>query len=159
MSYSVTQVVQLATDIYQNIGSPSSLSVGFISGWLLDSGNLGGLNNKLSTSFYITGDANITDGGGNFGGEEADIYNMMYMSSFYASASLGVLAGGNSFWISVAEGDTKITRDKYTDIAKQYIAMKTDNDKNLRLAISDYKLRINVPQSVNFCPPYSYPSP
>jgi hypothetical protein len=82
--------------------------VGFISGWLLDSGNLGGLNNKLSTSFWVSGDGGITDNCGNFGGEEADIYNMTYLSSYYASASLNTLANGGSFWTSIAEGDTKV---------------------------------------------------
>jgi hypothetical protein len=159
MSYCVDQIVDLATDIYGNIGSPTNLSVSFISGWLVDSGNLGGLNNKLSTSFYLTGDAPcITDNCGNFGGEEADIYQLIYQSSYYASAALGVLAGGPA-WTNLAEGDTKITREGASKYAQAYLAMKTDNDKNLRLAIHDYKLRITVAQSVDYCAPGSYPSP
>ena len=159
MSYYVNQIVGLATDIYGNIGQPSSLSVGFISGWLLDSGNLGDLNNKLCTSFYVTGDANITDNGGNFGGEEAAIYSMMYQSNYYASASLSALANGGSFWTSINEGDTRITRLDVAKISQSFMLMKKDNDAQLRLAIADYKRRVTVPQSVDYAGLYSYPSP
>lgn len=160
MSYCVDQIVQLATDIYQSIGSPTSLSVSFISGWLVDSGNLGALNNKLCTSFYLSGDAPcITDGGGGFAGEEADIYTLMYRGDFYESQSLGALAGAGSFWTSLAEGDTRVARTDITKVSAAYLALNAQNNKLLRLAISDYKLRITVPQSVDYCAPWSYPSP
>ena len=161
MSYCVDQIVELATDIYGNIGSPSNLSVSFISGWLIDfRGNLGGLNNKLSTSFYLTGDAPcITDNGGNFAGEEADAYGMMYTTNYYTSAANNVLAGGGSFWTSLSEGDSRVSRTDVTKISAAYLALAKENTRLLRLAISDYKLRISVPQSVDVCAPASYPSP
>jgi hypothetical protein len=158
MSYCVNQIVQLATDIYQDIGSPSSLSVGFISGWLIDSGNLGSINNKLSTSFYLTGDAPcITDDGGNFGGEEADIYTLMFKTYFYEGQSLSVLAGGGSFWTSLSEGDTKFSRSDITKISQAYLNLQQSARQDLRLAIADYKLRISVPQSVDAASIYSFP--
>lgn len=159
MSYSVVQTLDLATGIYQSLGSPPALSVTFISGWLLDSGNLGDLNNKLCTSFYVSGDGGITDGGGGFAGEEAAIYTLIYKGDYYEGAALGALAGGNSFWVTMSEGDTRIVRTDVTKIAAAYLAMNAQSTKLLRLAIHDYQLRLTVPQSVDACPPYSWPSP
>lgn len=158
MTYCVQQIVELATDMYRQVGQPSNLSVGFISGWIVYSGNLGDLNNKLGTSFYLSGDAPcITDAGGGFGPEEADIYTLMYKSEFYESASLGVLANGASLWISLSEGDTKVTRMDVSKLSAAYLALNNQSNQFLRLAIHDYKLRITVPQSVGFAGPYQFP--
>lgn len=158
--YTVDQIVNLASDIYTDIGSPTSLSVGFISGWLIDSGNLGDINNKLYTSFYLTGNAPvITDNCGNFGPEEAAIYELMYKNNFYQNQSLAVLAGGGSFWTSLSEGDTKVSRTDVVKISAAYIALHEVVHKELRLAIADYMRRISVPQSVDSDQPYAFPSP
>lgn len=159
MSYCVDQIVQLATDIYASINSPSFLSVSFISGWIVDSGNLGDINNKLGTSFYLSGDAPcITDAGGGFAGEEAAIYTLMYKGDFYESQSLNAIAGGAG-WVTLSEGDTKVGREKSSDISKAFLALNTQSNTFLRLAIHDYKLRITVPQSVDASSLYSYPTP
>lgn len=160
MSYCVDQILELATDIYGSIGSPSSISIGFISGWLVDSGNLGDLNNKLGTSFYLSGDAPcITDGGGGFGGEEASIYTLMYKGDFYEGQSLSVLANMGSAWTSLGEGDTRVAREGPSKASAAYLALNKQSNAFLRLAISDYKRRISVPQSVDSSQTYSWPSP
>lgn len=156
--YCANQIVTLASDLYQQIGSPSSLSVGFISGWLTDSGNLGDLNNKLSASFFLSADC-ITDSNGGFAGEEAAIYSLMYRGDFYESQSLSVLANGGSSWTSFSEGDTKFTRTDVSKLSKAYLELNAQASKLLRLAIHDYQLRLSVPQSVVANAPYERPTP
>ena len=74
MSFCTDQILSLASGIYQSIGSPTSQSVGFISGWLTSSGGmLGEVNTKLDTCFYISGDAPCIAGGFGPGAEGADV--------------------------------------------------------------------------------------
>lgn len=160
MSFCAQQILALASGVYQEIGSPSSQSPAYISGWMTESGNLGDLNNKLSTSFILTGDSTcITDGCGGFGGEEAAIYTLMYKSDYYELMSLQALQGGGTFWTSMAEGDTRLTRSNIVDISKAYLALNDQSNQFLRLAIHDYKLRIIVPQGISAEQSYQAPTP
>lgn len=159
--YCADQIIILATDLYKQVGSPSSLSVGFISGWITDSGNLGDINNKLNTSFFLSADC-ITDSNGGFAGEEASIMGLMYKSEFYETASLSVLANalaGGGFWTSINEGDTKISRTDMSKVSKAYLDLNAQSNQFLRLAIHDYKLRNTVPQCVIANQTYQSPTP
>lgn len=155
MSYCGNDVQDLANSIYKSIGSPPSQSICFVSGWLMDSSNLGDLNNRLSTSFSITGSCITPD----FGPEEESIYSQIYVWQFYNSMALSALANGGSFWTNLAEGDSKISRDSPANISKAYMAMNVNAERTLRQAVHDYKLRISVPQSVDASSLPSYPSP
>lgn len=136
MSYCAAQIVQLATTIYQGINSPPALSVGYISGWLIDSGNLGDLDNKLSICTYLTGDSPCI--AGDFSADEAAIYQLCFNTDYYEAQSLGVLQAG-SYWINLEEGDSKVRRSDMVAVAKQWLSLQDNSQKTLRLAIQDYK--------------------
>lgn len=160
MSYCTSQILDLASSIYQGIGSPSAQSVGYISGWLTNSGSIGELNNKLSTSFYLTGDAPcLTDDGGGFSAEEAAIYLLYYNTSYYEQQSLAVLANGGSFYTTISEGDTRVTRSDMVNVSKQYLALQASSQKTMYVAINQYKRRLSIPAAVDgTCLP-AWPSP
>lgn len=159
--YTTNDILTLASGIYSDLGSPPNISVGYISGYITSSGTLGDLNNKLCTSFYLNGaDPDIVDP---FGPEEGNIVELMFRVQFFSQQAMSVLAvGGASYWTSLTEADTKITRNPI-EYAKQYLAWKVDAQSQLRLAIHDYQLRLSVPaQIVNanwgyggvpYCPP------
>ena len=48
------KVVDIASEIYEELGRPSSLSIPSISFWLRN--NIGGLNNYINTQFSIASD-------------------------------------------------------------------------------------------------------
>lgn len=160
MPLNVTGILGLAQTIYQGIGAPTNLSVGLISGWITDPNNIGDLNNKLSTSFYVDGTQPagpwIRD---DFGPEEGNIYNLMYQSSYYENLALVTLSSGGLQWITLTEGDTRITRTDPVNLAKQYNQMKNDAFKGICLAINNYNRRVAVPQSVDAAQSASYPTP
>ena len=158
MSYTTPQILSLAQDIYTTIGSPTNQSVAFISGWITDSGTLGSLNNKLFTSFYLTGaDPDITDANGNFGPEEADILSLSYEVYYYKQQAVVTLQNGNTFWTSLTEGDSKLARERTTDVSARYSALGTEANRLLRLAIHDYQWRIVTPQSISASQSFGYP--
>ncbi len=160
MPLCVTGILQLASTIYQSVGQPTSLSVGYISGWITDPNNLGDLNNKLSTNFAI----DFTTSGGpcirdDFAAEEASIYSLMYQAAYYENLALQILANGGVQWITITEGDTRITRSDPVNLAKQYNTMKNDAFKGIGLAINNYNRRVSLPVSVEAAQSASYPTP
>ncbi len=156
MSYCAAQIVQLATTIFQGINSPPALSIGYISGWIIDSGNLGDLNNKLSICAYLTGDSPCLVG--DFSADEAAIYQLCFNTDYYEAQSLAVLQAG-SWWIDMSEGDAKVRRSDMVTVSKQFLALQDNSQKTLRLAIQDYKRTHTTIASVDgTCLP-AYPSP
>lgn len=161
--YTSGDLAALAANIYQDINSPTFQSPAFIFNVLIQSGTVGDLNNKLSSSFYVqdTGTGPfITDGGGGYGQEEAAISSLMYQTSYYRGRQLALLDGaGNSWWTSLAEGDSKLNRTDITKIAAAYGALYTTANNDLRLAVHDWGMRVAVPQSVVANQSYASPSP
>jgi hypothetical protein len=156
MSYCTNEIIELASDIYSDLDSPSFLSVGMVSGWITNSGSIGSLNIKLGTSVYLSGDQPCMAG---FGGEEAAIYSLMYQSNFYEKEALKILRGGGSFWTSISEGDTKISRANVRDISKAYLELHKEAEGQLRLAIQDWKRKHSTPEIVDSAPLYGFPTP
>ena len=158
MSFCTDQILSLASGIYQSIGSPTSQSVGFISGWLTSSGGmLGEVNTKLDTCFYISGDAPCIAGG--FGPDEAYITTLVYQANYYESKALSSLAGLGTPWTNMKEGDTSITRESSVNISKQYLAMHANATDQTRISMRDYKLNRTLPGTVDASDLYSFPSP
>lgn len=158
MSFCTDQILSLASGIYQSIGSPTSQSVGFISGWLTSSGGmLGEVNTKLDTCFYISGDAPCIAGG--FGPDEMYITTLVYQANYYESRALNALASIGTPWTNMKEGDTSITRESSVNISKQYLAMHANAVDQTRISMRDYKLNRTIPGTVDASDLYSFPSP
>lgn len=156
MSYCTSDILLLAGQIYTGIGAPSNQSVGYISGWLTTEANIGELNNRLSTDMSLTGSAPCIDG---MGPEEAAIYQNLYVMGYYESQSLAALAGGGSYWISMSEGDSKISRSNVVDISKAYLALHENAQSTLYVQINQYKRRLAIPACVVGTDLPAYPSP
>ena len=107
VSYSVHN---LADEIFANEFEYDSGYAGFyyISGWLAN--NIGMLNNRLFTSFEVSG--NYFTPTGSFQQEERSVYKQMYLYEFYTKKTRQVLRGIDSSadFITLREGDSTITR-------------------------------------------------
>ncbi len=157
MSYCAAQIADLATTIYQGINSPSSLSIGYISGWIVDSGNLGDLNNKLSICTFLTGDSPCLVG--DFSSDEAAIYQLCFNTDYYETQALAILQGGGSFWTTMVEGDSRVTRSDMVNVSRQFLALQDSAQKTLRLAIQDYKRTHTPIASIDGTNLPAWPSP
>lgn len=158
MSYCASDIVLLAGQIYTGIGAPSAQSPGYISGWLTQPANLGGLNNRLNTSFYLSGSSPCILG--DFGDAEANIYSLVYQSDYYRQRSLAVLAGGDSGpWLSLAEGDSKVSRESTASRSAAYLNLAKDADKTLWIAVANWKIGQSLCATVDGTDLPAYPSP
>jgi hypothetical protein len=136
MSFCTTDILLLSSAIYQTLGSPPTTSIGYISGWITSSGNLGDLTNKLDVPLYLSGDAPCVVG---LDTQEAAVLRLAFMAEYYNGQALSTLAGVGVGWLELKEGDTTIRRESRATLAKEYRGLRDSAYKELRVAISDYK--------------------
>lgn len=156
MSYCTAQILLLAGSIYSGIGAPSAQSIGYVSGWITNSGSLGDINNRLTTCFYLDTDAPCIVG---FGPEEAVIYTEIYEMNYYESQALATLVGGGTYWLNMKEGDTSISRESPVKIAKAYRDLQDAAQKQLQIAVANWKVAHANPATVDASDLYSWPTP
>lgn len=157
MSFCVEQIVLLAGNIYSGLPSPNSQSVGLISGWIVQSGNLGDLNNRLNTCFTLTGDSPCVVGG--FGPAEASIYGLIYRTNYLEQQSANVLAAGGLMWTSMKEGDTTITRSDPVNSSKVWLSLHESSQRALYVAVANWKRGESLFNTVEGSSLYSWPTP
>lgn len=151
--YTPDQVALLAGSIYTGIGAPTAQSVGYVSGWLTDPNNLGGLNGRLNTCFSINNGA-IS---GDFGASEANIYGLIYKTDYFEAQANNALAGGGIMWVSLAESDSKVTRANPVDISKAYQQMRNSSQQTLHIAVSNWKRGESLVAAVDSASLYAWP--
>ena len=147
------KVVDVADEIYRELGSPSDTSVASISFWVRS--NIGALNNHINTQFTIndsTLEVSYTDDNDikiNLGIEESSILKKMYSIYDYDN-KLRTVTGAAS-WDSVLEIDdagTKIKKVNKSEIGKTLAGAKKEEVVQLNILINSYKLRESNPRQV-----------
>jgi len=118
----------------------------FISGWLAN--NIGQLNNRLFTSYEVSGAYFAPTG--SFKQEERAIYKQMYLYEFYTKKTRQVLRGVDSEvdFISLREGDSMITRTNKNELAKTYRGLANDANTELEKLITSYNMYQAAPVQV-----------
>ena len=118
----------------------------FISGWLAN--NIGQLNNRLFTSYEVSGAYFAPTG--SFKQEERAIYKQMYLYEFYTKKTRQVLRGVDSQvdFISLREGDSMITRTNKNELAKTYRGLANDANAELEKLITSYNMYQAAPVQV-----------
>ena len=152
-----SDIQALAIATHQGLNSPTSMSVGFISGVYSSSTFLGELNNRLSTNFSITGSCIA----GGFGPSEAAIYSAMFEARWFKQESLRVLQGAGSAgsWTSLGDGDGRVTRESSTKLASEYRHLAKNLDEDLAVMTAQWIRGHSLAVSVDAAPCASYPSP
>lgn len=156
MSYCAEQILGLATDTWNQIGSPTSISVGWISGVYSSSGHLGALNNRLTTCMYLSGDSPCIVG---MGAEEASIYQLSYLNGYYRGLSASVMGQSSITWTRLREGDSSVERESSVSMSKAYTAIWQENNKQLNVAVANYKLGVSIPRSIDSAALPGWPTP
>jgi hypothetical protein len=147
------KVVDVADEIYRELGSPSDTSVASISFWVRS--NIGALNNHINMEFIIDGttlEVNYLDDDDlkvNLDIEEAAVLKKMYLIYDYDN-KLRTVTGASS-WDSVLEIDdagTRIKKVNKSEIGKTLAQAKKEEQLQLNILINSYKLRESKPRQV-----------
>lgn len=161
MSFCTQQVLVLASGIHDSINSPSSISVGYISGVLTSSGFLGALNMRLNTSFHLTGDGPCINGG--FGAEESAIASLQFEHDWYKRKALEVMQGMGLGWagsvVSMREGDSHVARESPTKAAAEWRALRKETEEELYVATAQWLKGHTLATSVDAAPLSAWPTP
>jgi hypothetical protein len=158
MAFCTQQVLGMASGSYEDLNSPSSISVGYISGWITSSGGmLGDLGNRLSISLYLEGSDPCIAGG--FEAAEQSIAGNMFKAEFYQKEALRALTSLSIPWTTIKDGDSTFSRESASNIAKTYMAMQKDIDEQIKIAVANWKRGASTVASVDAEQLYSWPSP
>lgn len=141
----MAKTIDIANEIFLDLGQPTDLSLPQISFWLIH--NIGTLNVLLHEEIlYKDGefDPVLTP-------EQSDILKTLYFIKYYGSLaknSLGAASYDN--WVSLGEGDSKITKLNKNEIAKTYRGVVKDYQTQLDNLVFLYKKNQVMPSSVDF---------
>lgn len=170
-------VGQLATGIWQDLDSPATPTVTYISGWLGSDRGVGKLNVLLGTEFIVdtTGAYAGTyyDAGGYsgqyvpgdfypaLGSVEAAIFGEIYKQDFYdkkiRNALNGIIdaTGTDIDWNELSEGDTTIRRSNRNETVKTYRGMQQDSRSDLQKLVGYYRQNLSNPSQITTIEPTS----
>lgn len=156
--YCTDLILPLANQIWQDIGTPPNISIGFISGWATSTGGMiGGLNNRLGTCVYLSGTNPCLV---NFDPELGVIANYIYQVGYYKNERIRTLqGGGQALWTRLREGDSSVERSDMVKAASEWGRMQADAQKELDKQIHYWTLNHSIPQGIDSVSLYSYPSP
>lgn len=138
----------LASGIWDDLNSPTNISIAFISGKLLSSGFIGEANT-------ITAECNYIESGCLYpplSAAQQAIYNKLYLYQFYSKEGLRLmsLAASKNFMTSVREGDSSISFASPQQILQTYRGLAREAKADLDSLADYYKRNLAAPQSVNF---------
>jgi hypothetical protein len=131
------KIVDMAQEIYFELGQPSDLSVPAISYWLRN--NIGILNNKLNKDIVINDTTLELDP--NLGEAEKAIYKKIYECYFYDLKIKQTLNSINSdSLLEVTDGGGTVRRINRNETSKIYLDAKKTALNELTMMISDYNI-------------------
>ncbi len=139
------KVVDIANEIYMELGEISSLSVPAIAFWLRT--NLGNLNARLNTSYDV--DSTTFEIDPTVGLKEKDIFKKLYMIHYYDAqlrASLG--AASTDTWVEISSDGTSVRRVNKIQQSQTYQSAKKVELEELDKLVHAYKVSASTPIQV-----------
>ena len=146
------KVVDLADEIYRELGSPSDLSIAPIAFWCRT--NIGGLNNYIMSEYEIdttTLEIQETKDGKTIaiGLNEAAIFKKMYLIHYYDTKIISTLTAASTDSVVELESDgSRIRKLDKTQQSNAYIRIKNLELEQLHKMITQYKLSSTAPLQV-----------
>ncbi len=148
-------IYNLASGIWEEIGSPTSQSINYISGWLVN--NVGTLNNRINTCYSGDGSGCIDPA---IDIEEQGIYKEIYKLNYYTlmvTSSIG--AAALSTWVELKDDVSSIRRISPNEFAKVYLQLKKEANAELNELIFDYQRNHATVGVINMGVPWEGPTP
>jgi len=143
------KVVDLANEVYIEIGSPSSTSVPAIAFWIR--GQLGHINNILFEDFVINEDYEIEDADGvEITQDAAAIIKKLYLVYDYQvqiRAQMNALASDSILSFREADGSS-FTRTNRNEISKSLTTIRKDEIQMLNQLVNAYRVKTGTPVQV-----------
>jgi len=138
------KIVDIADEIYREIGSPTTLSIPPIAFWLKT--NVGGLNSKINQSYTVDSSGEISP---DLGEDEKYIFKKMYLIHHYDVQVRTVLGAASTE--AIVEIETDGTRVKKIDKTRQgrwFGMAKNTEMKELNELVSAYRSNKSTPLQV-----------
>ena len=145
------KVVDIAQEIYFDLGEPSDLSIAAISYWVR--ANIGNLNNTIFSNFTINDSYEIVDADDStveININAAAILKKMYMVHRYSVIIRSkITETSSSDVVEVQDQDTRVRRIDKNQLIRSISAEKKQEEEELRYLISNYRAnKINPSQVV-----------
>ena len=147
------KIVDIANEIYVELGKPKELSIPPIVFWLRN--NIGGLNNQLNQDFVINStslEIERTDSDDNvveIANEEKAVYKKMYLLHYYDVQIRGSLgAASTDTWVEISSDGTSVRRVNKIEQSKTYQVARSAEQLELDKMIYAYKMRLSSPIQV-----------
>jgi len=146
------KVVDLADEIYRELGSPSDLSIAPIAFWCRT--NIGALNNSIMSEYVVDETTleiqepkdGITTA---IGLREAAIFKKMYLIHYYDTKIISTLTAASTDSVVELESDgSRIRKLDKTQQSNAYIRIKKLELEQLQDMITQYKLSSTSPLQV-----------
>jgi hypothetical protein len=139
------KIVDMAQELYFELGQPTDLSVPAISYWLRN--NIGVLNNRLNKDIVI--DDSTLELYPNLGEAEKAIYKKIYECYFYDLKIKQTLNSiNNDTLLEVTDGGGTVRRINRNETSKIYLEAKKQSFSELEVMVRDYNINDAGPLQV-----------
>ncbi len=138
----------IATGIWTDLAEPTSLAVSSVSGKLVGP-FVGRLNYQLGTEYTILSEAYFDSA------MAADlpalyVYSLMYKQEYYYTQATRIATGPGMDWMSLADGDGRVTRSDPINRAKLLFQLAAKLKEDLILATNAYNKVSALPVAVDY---------
>jgi len=146
-----TKIVDIADELYREMGEPADLSIASVAYWLRS--NVGDLNNVLNKRFYID-ENNLeivapADSGDVLGLAEKSIFKMLFSLHYYERLTRNALgAASTDGVIEISQNGFSARKINKNELAKTYADLRKLINEALGMLIQNYNLNEARPLQV-----------
>jgi len=145
------KIVDIADEIYRELGEPNDLSLSSIAFWLRT--NIGDLNILINKKFYITDDTFEigieADSGDEFKDIEKSIFKMIYNIHYYERLFRNALgAASTDSVIEIDQNGFRARKVNKNELAKTYSDLRKQINDELQILTKNYNLNEAKPLQI-----------
>jgi hypothetical protein len=145
------KIVDIADEIYRELGEPTDLSHASIAFWLR--ANIGDLNILINKKFYIdenTLEISIPENSGDsFSTIEKSIFKMIYSIHYYEKLFRNALGAASvDSVVSVTDDGSTVVKINKNELAKNYAQLRKQINEELMTLTKNYNINESRPMQV-----------
>jgi len=144
-----TKIVDIADEIYREMGEPSDSSIASIAFWLRT--NISRLNILINKPYTINeGTLEISDTEADpFGINEKGIFKLLFISYYYVRVLRNALgAASTDSVIEIDQNGFRAKKVNKNELAKTYSDLKKQTDEQLKMMLDSYNINDVTPIQV-----------
>lgn len=139
-------LTDLATSIWNELGEPTDMPVSYIQSVLVSNAFLGDLN-VLTTNCHVTVSGAIDPP---LDVNEQALASLMYQRNFYTSKLNQIANGTDIPFVSIQDGDSRITRVNFGEMMKVYRDMQKQLNMQVNNLAYNYRQADAMARSVSY---------